>query len=100
MRMLDSDEEYISQFAPAYKVLEEQVAQDQADVESQERMLQAFSAWRKTANELFWFNTSAILEWFECKLGLFWNRTAKSLLSWSIARSTILKAINISLPNV
>jgi len=31
---------YISQFAPAYKVLEEQVAQDQADVESQERMLQ------------------------------------------------------------
>ena len=51
--MLDSDEEYISQFAPAYKVLEEQVAQDQADVESQERMPQAFSAWRKTANELF-----------------------------------------------
>ena len=52
MRMLDSDEEYISQFAPAYKVLEEQVGQDQADIESQERMLQAFYAWRKTANDL------------------------------------------------
>ena len=51
--MLDSDEEYISQFAPAYKVLEEQVAQDQADIEYQEKMLQAFYAWRKRANNLF-----------------------------------------------
>ena len=53
MRMLDSDEEYISQFAPAYKVLEEQVGQDQADIERQEKMLQGFYAWRKTANDLF-----------------------------------------------
>lgn len=53
MRMLDSDEEYIRQFAPAYKVLEEQVGQDQADIERQEKMLQGFYAWRKTANDLF-----------------------------------------------
>ena len=53
MKMLDSDEKYISEFAPAYKVLENQVAQDQDDIESQERMLQAFYAWRKTAIELF-----------------------------------------------
>ncbi len=53
MRMLDSDEEFISQFAPSYKVLKEQVEQDQADIEEQERMLQAFYAWRKTANGLF-----------------------------------------------
>lgn len=53
MRMLDSDEKYISQFAPSYKVLEEQVAQDQADIENQERMLQTFYAWRRTTKELF-----------------------------------------------
>lgn len=53
MRMLDSDEEYISRFAPAYKVLEEQVGQDLADIERQEKMLQGFYAWRKTANDLF-----------------------------------------------
>lgn len=53
MRMLDSDEEYISQFAPAYKVLEEQVGQDQADIERQEKMLQGFYAWRKTATDMF-----------------------------------------------
>ena len=53
MRMLDSDEEYISQFAPAYKVLEEQVGQDQADIERQEKLLQGFYEWRKTANDLF-----------------------------------------------
>ena len=53
MRMLDSDEEYISQFAPSYTVLEKQVEQDQADIEEQERMLQAFYAWQETVNELF-----------------------------------------------
>ena len=53
LRMLDSDEEYISQFAPAYKVLENQVAQDQADIESQEKMLKAFYAWRKSVDALF-----------------------------------------------
>lgn len=44
---LDSDEQYLSDFAPQYKILEQQVVQDQKDVEEQKQYLKKFSEWKK-----------------------------------------------------
>ncbi len=48
MKMLDSDEQYIDQFAPSYRILESQVAQDKADIEEQENIYRQFCFWRNT----------------------------------------------------
>lgn len=53
MNMINSDDEYIDQFAPSYRILEDQIKQDQSDIESQEKMLQAFYLWKRTVNSLF-----------------------------------------------
>lgn len=50
MKMLDSDEQYIDQFAPSYRILESQVAQDKADIEKQENIYRQFCFWRNTIN--------------------------------------------------
>lgn len=53
LKLLDSDDGYIDQFAPSYRVLEEQVKQDQADIEAQEKMLHDFYMWRKAVDRFF-----------------------------------------------
>lgn len=42
---LNSDEKYINDFAPEYKILEQQVKQDQKDIEKQKMYLQKFAEW-------------------------------------------------------
>lgn len=47
MQMLDSDDSYIDQFAPSYRILENQIRQDEEDIRNQESMLQKFIIWNK-----------------------------------------------------
>lgn len=44
---LNSDEQYIDDFAPQYRVLEQQVNQDQSDIEEQKLYLKKFAEWKK-----------------------------------------------------
>lgn len=50
--MLNSDEQYIDDFAPQYRVLEQQVNQDQSDIEEQKLYLKKFAEWKKHFNEV------------------------------------------------
>ena len=45
--MLNSDDRYIDEFAPQYRVLEQQVDQDKRDVEDQKIYLKKFAEWKK-----------------------------------------------------
>ena len=45
MQMLNSDDLYIDQFAPSYRILEEQISQDEEDIRYQESMLRKFKIW-------------------------------------------------------
>ncbi len=45
--MLNSDEKYIDDFAPQYRILEQQVNQDQSDIEEQKLYLKKFAKWKK-----------------------------------------------------
>lgn len=47
MQMLNSDESYIDQFAPSYRILEEQIRQDEEDIRYQESMLKKFNTWNE-----------------------------------------------------
>lgn len=47
MQMLNSDESYIDQFAPSYRILEEQIHQDEEDIRYQESMLKKFNTWNE-----------------------------------------------------
>ena len=47
MQMLNSDEAYIDQFAPSYRILEEQIRQDEEDIRYQESMLKKFNIWNE-----------------------------------------------------
>lgn len=47
IQMNDSDDSYINQFAPSYRILEEQVYQDEKDIKYQETMLSRFNNWNK-----------------------------------------------------
>lgn len=47
MEMLNSDDKYIEQFAPGYKLLEEQIRQDEEDIRKQEDILRKFNKWNK-----------------------------------------------------
>lgn len=47
MQMLNSDESYIDQFAPSYRILEEQIRQDKEDIRYQESMLKKFNTWNE-----------------------------------------------------
>ena len=44
---LNSDEEYISQFAPQYRALEEQIKQDEIDIWNLEENLRRFATWKR-----------------------------------------------------
>lgn len=45
--MLNSDEKYIDDFAPQYRILEQHVNQDQSDIEEQKLYLKKFAKWKK-----------------------------------------------------
>lgn len=45
MQMLNSDDSYIDQFAPSYRILEDQIRQDEEDIRYQELMLRKFKTW-------------------------------------------------------
>ena len=45
--MLNSDDKHIDDFAPQYRVLEQQVNQDKNDIEDQKMYLKIFSEWKK-----------------------------------------------------
>ena len=45
--MLNSDDSYIDQFAPSYRILEEQIQQDERDIQNQEVLLKKFKAWNE-----------------------------------------------------
>lgn len=45
--MLNSDEKYIDDFAPQYKILEAQIKQDKEDIINQEKYLEKFKEWNK-----------------------------------------------------
>lgn len=47
MQMLNSDDSYIDQFAPSYRILEEQIRQDEEDIRYQESMLKKFNTWNE-----------------------------------------------------
>ena len=47
MQMLNSDDEYIDQFAPSYRILENQIRQDENDIKYQESMLKKFKIWNE-----------------------------------------------------
>lgn len=47
MQMLNSDDSYIDQFAPSYRILEEQIRQDEEDIRYQESMLAKFNTWNE-----------------------------------------------------
>ena len=47
MQMLNSDDSYIDQFAPSYRILENQIKQDEADISQQEAILKKFNAWNE-----------------------------------------------------
>lgn len=47
MQMLNSDDSYIDQFAPSYRILEDQIRQDEEDINYQESMLKRFNAWNE-----------------------------------------------------
>ena len=47
MQMLNSDDSYINQFAPSYRILEEQIRQDEEDIRYQESMLKKFNTWNE-----------------------------------------------------
>lgn len=44
---LNSDEDYISQFAPQYRALEEQIKQDEIDIKELEENLRRFDTWKR-----------------------------------------------------
>lgn len=44
---LNSDDKYIDDFAPQYRVLEQQVNQDKSDIEEQKMYLKKFAEWKK-----------------------------------------------------
>ncbi|MCF0233028.1 MAG: hypothetical protein HUJ63_12415, partial [Enterococcus sp.] len=46
-QMLNSDDSYIDQFAPSYRILEEQIQQDERDIQNQEVLLKKFKAWNE-----------------------------------------------------
>lgn len=47
MQTLNSDDSYIDQFAPSYRILEEQIRQDEEDIRYQESMLKKFNTWNE-----------------------------------------------------
>lgn len=47
MEKLNSDDSYIDQFAPSYRILEEQIRQDEEDIKYQEAVLKRFNVWNE-----------------------------------------------------
>lgn len=47
MQMLDSDDAYIEQFAPSYRILENQICEDEDDIKHQESMLEKYRIWNE-----------------------------------------------------
>ena len=47
MKMLKSDDEYINQFAPSYRILEDQVRQDEDDIKDWNSRLEKFDNWNE-----------------------------------------------------
>ncbi|MDE6579395.1 MAG: hypothetical protein K2K41_02560, partial [Ruminiclostridium sp.] len=51
-KKLDSDEKYIDDFAPQYRILEQQVEQDKKDIETLKENLKSFADWEKHFHEI------------------------------------------------
>lgn len=47
LQLLNEDDSYIDQFAPSYRVLEEQIRQDEEDIRYQEDMMKRFNIWNE-----------------------------------------------------
>ncbi len=47
MQMLNSEDSYIDQFAPSYRILEDQIHQDEEDIKYQESLMKKFDDWNE-----------------------------------------------------
>ena len=49
--LLDAEDGYIDQFAPQYRILEQQLMQDETDIREQEELLKKFQIWYNMLSE-------------------------------------------------
>ena len=52
IKMLDNEEKFIDQFAPQYRMLEEQISQDKKDIDQQDQLTEKYKAWRSEVVEV------------------------------------------------